>query len=169
MSPSYCWPFEVFDPGTPSQAAEISLRHRSTLSKSPVPRTLSCPLVLWDLSLWQVTRCDGHTLVQTCQRGPNKGACLWLSFSFQNSFSIFFLLKLHELTTVLPVFEFLFDLEIFDSIVLLLKICMKILKQGFYTISEPVTMIHLAICTFFWKCSGMMGNTSCKIWVWFII
>ena len=64
------------------------------------------------------------------------------------SWSHLFLLKPLEHPIILPAFEHLFDLEIFHSLVFLLKICVKILKQGFFTISEPVTMIHLAVCTY---------------------
>ena len=140
MSLGYCWPFEIFDPGTPSQVAEPSLRHRSTLSKSPLPKVLSFPLVLLGLTLWQVTYPRANV-----SKWPRE-SCLPVTAT---SWSHLFLLKPLELPIILPVFEYLFDLEIFDSVVFLLKICMKILKQGFFRISEPVTMIHLAVCTFF--------------------
>ena len=69
VSLGYCWPSEVFDQGTPSQIAEPSLRHRSTLAPSPLPKALSFPLVLLGLTLLQITCCDGHPLMKTCQSG----------------------------------------------------------------------------------------------------
>ena len=54
---------------TPSEVAEPSFRHRSTLSKSPLPKALSFPVVPFG---------NSHILLQTCQSGPQKYACLWL-------------------------------------------------------------------------------------------
>ena len=124
---------------TPSEVAEPSFRHRSTLSKSPLPKALSFPLVLLGLTLWQVTYPHANLSKWT------RKSCLPVTAT---SWSHLILLKPLEFPIVLPVFEYLFDLEIFDSLVFLLKICVKILNQGFFTISEPVTMIHLAVCTF---------------------
>ena len=139
MSIGYCWPFEVFDAGTPSQVADPSLRHRSTLSTSPRPKALSFPLVLLGLTLWQVTYPHANMSVWT------RESCLPVT---PPSWSHLILLKPFELPIVLPVFEYLFDLEIFDSLIFLLKVYVKILKQGFFTISEPVTMLHLSACMF---------------------
>ena len=76
VSLGYCWPSEIFDPGSPSQVAEPSLRHRSNLSMSPLPKVLSFPLVLLGLTLLHITCYDGHALMKTCQNGPEKAACL---------------------------------------------------------------------------------------------
>ena len=54
------------------------------------------------------------------------------------SWSHLFLLKPLELTIVLPVFEYLFDLEIFDLVLFLLKICMRILKQWGAWVAQSV-------------------------------
>ena len=97
---------------TPSEVAEPSFRHRSTLSKSPLPKALSFPVVLPGLTLWQLTYPHANLSKWTTK------ICLLVTAT---SWSHLILLKPLEFPIVLPVFGYLFDLETFDSLVFLIK------------------------------------------------
>ena len=111
VSLGYCWPSEVFDQGTPSQIAEPSLRHRSTLSKSPLPKACLSLWYFWvlpfcrsravmDIPSWKPVKvdernlllCDCNFMVTSFPSEtpwtPYHSSSLWTSLRFGNiSFS----------------------------------------------------------------------------------
>ena len=167
VSLGYCWPPEILTEGHPARFLSHYLG-----TEAPFPSHLFLKRVFPSGTSGSYPFAD-HMLWWTT---PHENLSKWMRETClpvtATSWSHLILLKPLEHPIILPDFEHLFDLEIFHSLVFLIKICVKILKQGFFTISEPVTMIHLAVCTyvfFFGHCSGMMWSTSCKIWVSFII
>lgn len=139
VSLDYCWPLKSLTQGPPARLLTHLLGTEAPFPRHPALKRCLSLWYFWDLPFGK-----SHILMQTCQCGPEKAACLWTP----PSWSHLILLKPFELPIILPVFEYLLDLEIFDSLIFLLKVYVKILKQGFFTISEPVTMLHLSACVF---------------------